>query len=186
MQIEAACNHILERLARELAPALTYHNVAHTLDVIAQAERIARTEGVTNAESLALLRTAASYHDAGFVHTYDEHEEESCRIAGAVLPRFDYTPDQIETVCRLIRATRVPQAPLDLLSEILCDADLDYLGRVDYLLISQTLFDEWIAYGRLPDPARWPLIQKAFLSKHHYFTGTNQQLRQPVKQAALV
>jgi uncharacterized protein len=185
MQTEAACAYILDRLARELAPALTYHNLNHTLDVTAQADRIARAEGVTDAESLALLQTAATYHDAGFMHVYDEHEEESCRIATAELPRFGYAPAQIETICRLIRATRVPQTPLDALSQILCDADLDYLGRADYLPVSQTLFAEWTAYGKLPDPTRWPAIQQGFLGKHRYFTRTSQTLRQPVKQAAL-
>lgn len=185
MQTQAACQHILDELDRRLSPALTYHTSGHTRDVVEQADRIARSEGITDAGSLALLKTAACFHDAGFIHAYDDHEEESCRIAMALLPQFAYSPEQIEVICQLIRATRLPQSPTCLLGEILCDADLDYLGREDYFAVSQTLLAEWLAYGRLSDPERWPAIQRSFLQNHRYFTRSSQQLREPRKQQAL-
>lgn len=185
MHTESACQYIIDELTAHLSPRLTYHTVQHTHDVAAQAERIARAEGITNAESLALLKTAACYHDAGFMHVYDEHEAESCRIARRMLPTFGYTSNQIDQVCRAIQATRIPQTPVDQLGTILCDADLDYLGRADYYRISQTLLAEWISYNRLPDPGRWLPIQQSFLGNHRYFTATNQQLREPRKQQAL-
>jgi uncharacterized protein len=185
MNVQEACNHIQDRLARELPADLTYHNLAHTRDVTAQADRIARAEGISDAESLALLQTAACYHDSGFLYVYDEHEAESCQIASVALPDFGYSASQIETVCRLIRATRIPQSPTDHLSQILCDADLDYLGRADYAPISETLRAEWTALGRLPDPSRWLTIQQGFLGKHQYFTVSNRMLRAERKQQTL-
>ncbi|MVM41531.1 HD domain-containing protein [Spirosoma sp. HMF3257] len=182
MQIQAACAYIIGELTSRLVPQLTYHSVQHTHDVAEQADRIARAEGINDDESLNLLKTAAYYHDAGFLVTYDEHEVESCQLAMRSLPAFGYTPEQIDQICQMIRATRTPQTPTTLLGAILCDADLDYLGRDDYYQISQTLLTEWIAYNRLADPARWPHIQRSFLTNHQYFTSTNQQLREPYKQ----
>ncbi len=185
MQTQLACRYITDELTRNLSPALTYHSVWHTHDVVQQASRIAQAEGITDRELLELLQTAACYHDAGFLRAYEEHEEESCRLAMQVLPAFGYDPAQIRLVCQLIRATRLPQTPATLLEAILCDADLDYLGRDDYAAVSETLLSEWCAYNRLPDPSQWPTIQRSFLRNHQYFTATNQRLREPHKQAAL-
>lgn len=185
MQLQRACEYILNRLARELDSRLSYHNLSHTIDVVAQATRIAQAEGITDTADLDLLQTAACFHDSGFLHVYDEHEAEGCRIAADILPRFGYLPNQIDTVCRLIMATKIPQSPTDLLSQILCDADLDYLGRNDYGPISHTLFDEWLAFNKMPDPAQWGSIQRGFLKQHRYFTATNQRLRSATKQHTL-
>lgn len=185
MQVDEAIHYILGRLQQDLSLQLTYHNVQHTEDVAAQAERIALAEGMTDKEQLALLKTAAYYHDAGFLIRYDEHEEEGCQIAYDTLPDFGYSQPQIETICQLIRATRLPQTPTDQLGMVLCDADLDYLGRDDFPVISPTLFEEWKAYGRLSDPIAWMTIQIRFLENHRYFTVTNQLLREPVKQQQL-
>ena len=185
MDLITACQYILDELTRKLSPDLTYHCVQHTLDVVEQSARLAAAEGITDEETVAILQTAAYYHDAGFIRTYDDHEEEGCRMAQAILPDFGYTTGQIEAVCALIRATRIPQSPQNLPEQIICDADLDYLGRTDYPAISQTLYTEWITYNKLPDPARWLPIQVAFLGNHRYFTQTNQLLREPLKQQAL-
>ena len=111
MQTQLACQYIVDELSAHLSKKLTYHTVQHTHDVAQQADRIARTEGITDQELLDLLQTAAYYHDAGFMRAYNEHEEESCQIAMAVLPTFGYTPEQVAQVCQIIRATRLPQSP---------------------------------------------------------------------------
>ncbi|GAB3959402.1 hypothetical protein GCM10028805_55450 [Spirosoma harenae] len=185
MQTQLACQFILNALTAHLPHQLTYHNIDHTYDVVKQANRIARAEGIIDDELLALIHTAACYHDAGFLYVYANHEEESCQIATRHLPTFDYSPSQIAQVCQLIRATRLPQAPTTLAEAILCDADLDYLGRDDYASISQLLLTEWLTFGYLPDPSQWLSIQRSFLTKHSYFTRTNQQLREPRKQQTL-
>ncbi|GAB3710889.1 hypothetical protein GCM10027592_47980 [Spirosoma flavus] len=185
MQTHLACQYILNELAAHLPARLTYHAVQHTHDVVQQADRIAHAEGIIDDELLALLRTAACYHDAGFLHVYADHEAESCRIAAQHLPLFGYSAGQIALVCQLIRATRLPQKPATLLEAVLCDADLDYLGRDDYWPISQLLFSEWLAFGFLPKPDQWLSIQRSFLTSHRYFTTTNQQLRETGKQQTL-
>lgn len=185
MQTQLACQFMLDTLKAHLSPLLTYHTVHHTQDVMKQADRIARAEGITDADTLHLLQTAACYHDAGFLNAYAEHEAESCRLATLYLPTFGYAPAQVAQVCQLIRSTRVPQAPTTFPEAILCDADLDYLGRDDYARISHLLLLEWLAYGHLADTANWVSIQRSFLGSHRYFTATNRYLREPGKQQTL-
>lgn len=178
--------YVLDQLRQHLSPTLFYHGLHHTLDVVEQAHSLARAEGISDPTELALLRTAAHYHDAGFLTTYQGHEAAGCALARQVLPGFGYAPAHVELICQLILATQMPQSPGPLpLARILCDADLDYLGRPDFWPISQTLFEELTLRGLMPDQTAWLHLQVDFLSTHRYWTPTAQARREAGKQARL-
>ncbi|MEJ2210700.1 MAG: cyclic nucleotide-binding domain-containing protein [Anaerolineae bacterium] len=175
--LEGARQYALDRLEAELPPVLIYHSVAHTRDdVVPAVERLAEREGVEG-EDLLLLRTAAWYHDLGFVENETGHEEIGAGIARQVLPRFGYSPAQIETICGIILATRLPQTPTTHLQQIMADADLDLLGRDDFWKLNQALRDEEAALGRPRGDEEWYSSQLAFLQAHHYFTPAARELR---------
>lgn len=184
MDQPAAEIYILAKLRQGLPKERTYHCFSHTLDVYRTVVAIATEEGVQG-EDLDLLRTAALYHDSGFLVQDIEHEEASCKLAREALPGFGYTPEQIERVCTMIMATKIPQQPKDLLSRILCDADLDYLGRADFFRIGSTLFSEFKHYGVVDNERAWNELQVRFLEKHQYFTDTSRTMREPVKMRHL-
>ncbi|MEZ4757319.1 MAG: HD domain-containing protein [Flavobacteriales bacterium] len=184
MDAEGARTYILQRLRSELPSERSYHSLAHTLDVYASAIDIAEREGIEG-EDLTLLKVAALFHDAGFVISDRDHEEASCSLVREHLPRFAFTGTQVERICELIDATRIPQSPKDLVAEVLCDADLDYLGRADFVSIGDLLFAEMRAYGVLSTEQEWNELQERFLSRHRYFTTTNRAQREPVKQKHL-
>jgi uncharacterized protein len=186
MDHQRAETYVLDLLRRGLSPTLLYHGLHHTLDVVEQAASLAVAEGITDPDDLTLLRTAAFYHDAGFLTTYQDHEAAGCDLVREVLPDMDYSPSEVELICRMIMATQVPQNPDDLhLAQILCDADLDYLGRPDFWTISNTLRQEWQARDMLRDEQHWYQIQVSFLSAHHYWTRTAIMRREAEKQARL-
>jgi uncharacterized protein len=85
----------------------------------------------------------------------------------------------------MVMATRVPQQPHNTLSRILCDADLDYLGRPDFFRIGSTLFTELKHYGVISTEREWNQLQVHFLQNHEYFTARNKRLREPQKQVHL-
>lgn len=143
MQFKLVRQFILSKLQTELPAHLSYHGIDHTLDVYEAVERITKTEGISTYETKLLL-TAALFHDSGFVKIRNGHEEESCRIARQHLPDFNYQPTEIELVCGMIMATRIPQSPKTVLEEILCDADLDYLGRDDFFTLSRRLLRNFV------------------------------------------
>jgi uncharacterized protein len=95
LNFQRARHYDLTRLAHELSPALRYHSLAHTRDdVVPAAERLATLEGV-DGEALLLVRTAAYYHDLGFVIQRADHEGASAQIAATILPDYGYTPAHI-------------------------------------------------------------------------------------------
>ncbi len=178
----------LERMQKEvliqlqaLDPALTYHCLEHTVDVIAQSKRIARDEAIVEKETF-LLNVAAIYHDTGFLRGYANHEVLSCEIFLEDAIHFDITDPEKQLVCDLILATRVPQMPTTLLQQIICDADLDYLGRDDFSTISNNLKLEFLHFGIVADIASWEKLQMKFLTNHQYHTKSSRRLREPVKK----
>lgn len=181
MDYPSVKTYILQRLESELSPDLTYHGIHHTLDVLEAAIRIAESEQIS-AEDLLLVKTAALFHDAGFVKNHHkEHEEESCQLVKACLPKYGYSSETIATICGMIRATKIPQSPQNKLEQILCDADLDYLGRSDFYTISNSLFEELRNYNQLSDVKVWNKLQVSFIGAHSYFTETNKKEREPKK-----
>ncbi len=182
MQFQKAKSHIAARLRKELPKHLSYHSAAHVKDVYTAAERLAKAEGIKG-EDRTLLLTAVMYHDCGFIIQAKDHETISCDIARQALPGFDYTPEQIERICGMIMATRVPQEPQNHLEQIICDADLDYLGRDDFFSIGNKLFLELRVYGIIRTEEEWNTLQVRFLEQHHYFTKTAIETRKAQKDA---
>ncbi|MDZ4847577.1 MAG: HD domain-containing protein [Chitinophagales bacterium] len=163
---------------------LTYHNLAHTLDVAEQAERIASEEKISEPDKL-LLQIAALYHDIGYLDGPQNHEPRGCILFAGEAPQWNFSSAEIETVQRLIRATKVPQTPKDKLEEIICDADLDYLGRQDFRTLGAGLKKEYLHFGVVKNVAEWEEKQIHFLQKHRYFTQSSKKLREPRKQENL-
>lgn len=179
---DAAREYALGRLRRELPATLIYHSLWHTEeDVLPGVERLAEWSGVVG-EPLLLLRTAALYHDLGFVALRAGHEELSAQIAAEVLPGFGYSPEQIAQIHGMIMATHLPQTPRNLLEQILADADLDALGRLDYGPRNEALRAEMAQYGVTQTDEEWLQGQLVFLSGHSYFSPAAHALRDPQKQ----
>lgn len=182
MDLEAAKRYALRRLEGELSPNLFYHSLAHTRDVVDASERLAIVEGIQG-ESLDLLLTAAWLHDIGFVKQTVNHEAISARVAGEVLPEIGYTAGQVNIVQNAIMATMLPQTPMTLLERVLDDADLDSLGRDDFLTRGNDLRREFSFLGRNYTDEEWFTSQISFFESHVYFTVAARKLRDEKKRS---
>jgi len=172
---------ILDKLEKELPDYLYYHNVKHTVDVVTEVELIGWGESCTD-EEILLLKTAGLFHDAGHTIAYDNHEYYGTQLAREMLPKYNYTLEQIERICSIIMSTRLPPKPTNLLENIICDSDLDYLGRSDFIPVSNTLYEELKAQNKMRSLNDWNKIQVKFISGHQYFTKTARSLREVNKQ----
>ncbi|MGN6399883.1 MAG: HD domain-containing protein [Flavisolibacter sp.] len=168
---------VLEMLSMHSNPLFAYHSVNHTIDVLNTSEKIATAEGVTDPHQLLLLKLAALYHDTGFLVIYKGHEEESCQIVIKDLVNTNLSAADIKRICATIMATKIPQSPKDHLGEIICDADLDYLGRDDFEMISNNLRKEYFALGIVQTEIEWIHLQIKFIEGHNYFTQSSRENR---------
>ena len=101
------------------------------------------------------------------------------------LSNYAFDESEITLMTGMIMATKVPQSPKSLQEMVLCDADLDYLGREDFPVINTRLKNELLAFGFIKDLNEWNELQVNFLSKHCYFTNSSVVLREPVKREHL-
>jgi uncharacterized protein len=178
-------SRILRLLRSGLDPRLTYHSQAHTEDVVHQVERIAAAENITDNRLLLLMRIAALFHDTGFLRTYKGHEKESCVIMLTTIDTNEFDETEIDIIKGMIMATKIPQMPQTLPEMIICDADLDYLGRDDFELISNALKKEFLAYGVIKTESEWDRLQVSFFDNHKYLTASSIRDRCPVKMQHL-
>ncbi len=181
MQYDNVYDFITEKMRSELPSHLSYHNLQHTLNVIAYVEHLVKKENIAPDE-IVILKTAALFHDTGYLHNHVNHENISCEIAQKYLPQFEYSAAQIEQVCELIRATSIPQTPTSHLAKILCDADLFYLGSPDYSDKANLLFSEYKSNKIVDTRANWLKNQCNFFREHQYFTDTAKSERNYQKQ----
>jgi HD superfamily phosphodiesterase len=184
MDFEALKTYIIELFQNDLSDTLSYHAVDHTFDVLNTVEKLAVSEELTGEETL-LLKTAALLHDSGFLVQYNSNEPLGCSLAEKILPKFGYSNEKIRLICSMIMATEIPQNPKNKLEQIICDADLDYLGRPDFFSISEKLREELTIYGKEFTDKEWLEFEITFIEKHKYFTKTANKLRTPVKEKHL-
>lgn len=184
MRISEANNFILQKLEKELPPHLSYHSIHHIKDVLEAAMELATLENINDADK-KLLSTAVCFHDSGFLISPNKHEERGCEIAREILPQFNFEQEAIEKICNMIMATKIPQQPQNILEEIICDADLDYLGRMDFWEIGEKLFQELKTMNILQTEEEWNNLQIKFLQSHKFFTKNANLLRNNSKQKHL-
>ncbi|MCO5259997.1 MAG: response regulator [Crocinitomicaceae bacterium] len=177
---------IINKLKALLPEALMYHDVQHSLNVEKAAMRYGKLEGISHNEML-LLRTAVLYHDAGFILKYNDNEDFAIELAEGTLPTFGYNKDEIAIIRGMINATKSSVEPVTLLEKILCDADHDYLGRVDYRVISSRLRGELeVMTETFMNEKEWVEYQLNYLvNKHCYYTETAKNIRNNGKNARI-
>lgn len=171
---------VTAKLDKEIPPYLKYHSPEHTWYVLEKTIHIAKKEFVSEKE-LLLLKIAALYHDTGFTVQRENHEEIGCHIATKELKEFGLTAEEIEQICGMIMATKIPQRPKNRLQEILADADLEYLGTDRFDDFSNRLYLEMKHFQPDLSIEQWDEIQVNFISNHHYHTSYCRQFREPNK-----
>lgn len=180
MDFEGAKRFIISMQREQIPPEFAYHNIAHIEDVYNATLQLCKFEKL-NAKDQMLVAMAALFHDSGFVITGLNHEDSSCNLAQKHLPDFGFTKEDIDIICQIILATKVNAQPTNLLEQIICDADLDYLGRDDFDVISAKLYQEFLNLGLIKDAKEFDLKQVVFFEKHQYYTSTARLWRNEQK-----
>lgn len=182
MNYQAVKELVYHKLKKELKPSLYYHNFQHTIDVGESVDRLSAMENIQG-EDLLLLKTAALFHDTGFMWRYENNEELACEYARELLPNYDYNNWQIDSICSMIMATQIPQTPRNIMEMILCDADLDYIGRGDFFITALRLHREWSENSSRKITFKdWYLKQQSFILQHDFFTDAAKKIRNEKKQ----
>ena len=149
---------------------LKFHVLDHTSEVVS-AVRILATKSGFSQEQLEIVVLSAWFHDTGYSVTPDNHEAESCELAGQFLSRNGYGLPQQQRVQDCILATKMPQDPVDVLQQVLCDADMAHLGLPFYWVKNSRLRQELeTGLNHSFSDLQWYCQNLDFLKRHRYFT----------------
>ena len=168
---------VFEEILQELPETLHFHTAEHARNVYDQSFLLCRSEEIEQEERL-LVRTAALMLFTGLTQSYTNFENRSSVISREVLSAYQYSDTQIDQVCNLILAAKMPFDPHNLLEKILIDAKMEYIGRPDYVTRIKLLFQEVKESGRNITWQEFKQEQLELLSGFRFFTLAGQRLRE--------
>ena len=164
---------LVKRYSAQHMPHLLYHNFGHAVDVANVAQNLSKLENLSAHQGF-LLQTGAYLHDIIYdIHSKD-NEERSALLAEDLLPTLEYGHQDIYQVKSIILATKIPTQPKSRLEEVMCDADVDNLGRPDFFEKGELLRQEM----GVQDRKVWYANTLKFLQGHRYYTEAARDLRQ--------
>jgi class 3 adenylate cyclase len=166
---------IIKMFDDEAPPNLYFHNSSMVKNICNQVELLSRAENLSDEEFID-LKLAAVFLLSGYITDYEKPLEASLRLVEEKLPIFGFARDNIEKTCKIISNSFLDHRD-SLQDYILHDARYDYLGRVDYMKLTEKLLRERTEYGKHPDIKTWIefLIQE--LTDHEFITNTARLLR---------
>lgn len=163
--------------------SLYYHKYSHSLEVMKRAMYLGEKENLSD-EDIDILGFAWLFHDTWFVIQYDQNEEIGARIARNYLQINWITTGKIETIQRLILATKPEYTtPEDILEKIIKDADLDNLWRNDFFEKKDKLKHEIESIKKIKiiEP-EWNHASLILMKEYNYYTKTQQRERGKKKE----
>jgi predicted metal-dependent HD superfamily phosphohydrolase len=160
----------------------SFHNLSHTLDVVAASEEVGRHSELSEDEIESVV-TAAWLHDIGYIEGAKDHERKAADKAKELLSEWGAPHKKIMEITEAIMATKVPQQPRSLLGKVLCDADLYHLSTEKCEEKSEKLREEWHLLGdRSLTDTEWLETNLEFMENHQYHTPYGQTILQQGKK----
>ena len=159
----------------EASPNLYFHNSSMVKNICNHVELLSTAEKLSD-EEYVHLKLASVFLLTGFISDYEKPMEASLRLVEEMLPKYGFSQTDIELTSQTIRNSYTDNQD-SLSDQILHDALYDYLGRVDYLKLTEKLLRERTEYGKHTDAQSWIEVQKNLLSDHDFLTNTAKLLR---------
>ncbi|MDT8431805.1 MAG: HD domain-containing protein [Bacteroidales bacterium] len=173
---------VTKLLNNELSEHCHYHTINHTTDVVRNAEIIGEYTGLDQ-ESKDILKVSAWFHDVGYIDSYENHEKRSAEYAETFLRLKEIDEPIINQVTRSIMATRMPQQPEDLISKILCDADLMNMTFEDYIEHIELMRREWVKIKKIKiNDHKAYIASLEFFKSHQFHSDYGLKVLQPKKE----
>ena len=166
---------IIKMFDDEAPPNLYFHNSSLVKNISNHVELLSTAENLPE-EDFINLRLASVFLLTGFISDYEKPMEASSRLVEEILPRYGFNQENIESTKNIIRNSFNDKQE-SLSDNILHDARYDYLGRVDYMKLTDKLFRERSEYGKHSDRKTWIEIQRSHLLDHEFITNTANLLR---------
>ncbi|MGK0391195.1 MAG: putative metal-dependent HD superfamily phosphohydrolase [Maribacter sp.] len=169
-------------LKENMPKKYVYHDLEHTENVVSASRKLGAKYFLSE-KDMNLLEVAAWFHDSGYVYGPEGHEARGADNAAEFLAKRQISFEDIDVVRNCIMATKMPQSPKNLLENIICDSDLNHLGRDIYWERCKKVRQELrIAKNTVMEEDAWLDFEIKFLEEHNYHTDIAQASLGKVKK----
>ncbi len=183
--VQEAGNFVTKLFAEKLPDSEEYHSIDHARYVADSAGFIGKKSGMSEDE-INVVKLGAWFHDTGFIISPENNEKHSAKIAGDFLTSNGIDDTIIAQVKNSILATCIPQQPTDLVSRVLCDADLRHLSEDNYFERIEKMRKEWVNHsGEKIGKRKFHTMSIKFFQRHEYHTDFAKKELQPKKDKNL-
>lgn len=159
----------------EAPPNLYFHNASFAASVTGQVDLLANAEEMTD-EDYVDLKLASLFLCSGYISDYDNPLDAAVSLADEILPNYGFDENH-SIIVRQIISNAFYEKYESLSDRILHDAHYAYLGREDYIKLTDKLFKERNEHGHFNDVASWIDSQKKMLLMHDFLTPSGRLLR---------
>ena len=183
--VQEAGNYVTKLMEDKLPDTIEYHSIDHVKYVVDSSEFIGKRCGLSEDE-INIVKLCAWFHDIGFIITPENNEKACAKIATEFLTSKGIDDSIITQVKNCILATCIPQQPKDLISRVLCDADLKHLSEDNYFEWIENLRKELINIsGEKISKRKFHSMSVKFFQRHEYHTDFAKKKLQPKKEKNL-
>jgi len=163
---------------------LYFHNSNMVKSVCNQVDLLARSENI-DIEEFVNLKLAAIFLFTGYISDYLKPMEGSLRLVEEMLPKHGFNQDNVDSTRGIIRNSFTGRHET-IHDKILHDARYDYLGRVDYVKLTEKLRKELAEHGTIYDDQPWTELQTRFQYDHLFITDTARILRSVTVESQII
>ena len=154
---------------------LYFHNSNMVKSVCSQVDLLSRAEKIGD-DVFVNLKLAAIFLLTGYISDYSKPMEGSLRLVEEMLPRHGFNQENVDTTKRIIRNSF--SGTIETMQDkILHDARYDYLGRVDYVNLTEKLRKELAEHGIIYEDKAWIELQTRIQKDNLFITDTARILR---------
>ncbi|MDB5193203.1 MAG: metal-dependent phosphohydrolase sub domain protein [Segetibacter sp.] len=168
--------HVVDLYERHHNANLLYHNIAHTKSVVSRTKEIAGHYNLIESDMLVVY-VAAWFHDTGYLFTDPaHHEDKSAELMRDFMEGDGVDENLITNIEECILSTKAVMKPVNLLQQIICDADTYNLGTKEFKITNKLVFEEFrLRYSHITKE-EWNTKTIELLENHQYYTSYCKEL----------
>ncbi len=166
---------VIKMFDDEAPPNLYFHNASLVKSISNQVELLSTAEKLSEEEFVS-LKLASLFLLTGYITDYEKPMETSLMVAEETLPKYSFDQETIEEVRTIIKNSYSDKQK-SVSDNILHDAKYDYLGRIDFMKLTNKLLREESEYGLPHSREEWIEVQRNILIDHEFLTNTGKLLR---------
>lgn len=174
--------HVSNLFAQSADTKLIYHNLQHTQKVVSRAQEIAGHYNLIESDMLVVY-IAAWFHDTGYLAAEPAvHEEKSVELMKDFMKQYPAEEDLIKSIEECILATKANIKPVNLLQQVIADADTYNLGTKEFNTTNYQVYKEHTTRFGFMSMRDWNRQTLKFLRNHQYYTSYCKDLLTETKK----